>query len=157
ITLARGLNYYTGCIFEVKTNEVSMGSIGGGGRYDDLTGVFGLKNLTGVGVSFGADRIYDVMEELNLFPDSSAASTKVLVVNFGEEMERQALPLLYRLRKDGIAAELYPVAAKLKKQMGYADGKRIPYVLLVGEEEIASGMYSLKDMASGEQQNLNAS
>lgn len=157
ITLARGLNYYTGCIFEVKTNEVSMGSIGGGGRYDDLTGMFGLKNLTGVGVSFGADRIYDVMEELNLFPDSSAASTKVLVVNFGEEMERQALPLLYRLRKDGIAAELYPVAAKLKKQMGYADGKRIPYVLLVGEEEIASGMYSLKDMASGEQQNLNAS
>lgn len=155
ITLARGLNYYTGCIFEVKTNEVSMGSIGGGGRYDDLTGMFGLKDLTGVGISFGADRIYDVLEELNLFPASSSTSTQVLIVNFGEEAYSYTLPLLYQLRETNIAAELYPTAAKLKKQMGYADGKQIPYVLLVGEEEIASGMYSLKDMTSGEQQKVS--
>src|SRR5690606_3335844 len=155
ITLARGLNYYTGCIFEVKTNEVSMGSIGGGGRYDDLTGMFGLKDLTGVGISFGADRIYDVLEELNLFPVSSSTSTQMLIVNFGEETYQHTLPLLYRLREANVAVELYPTAAKLKKQMGYADGKQIPYVLLVGEEEIASGMYSLKDMTSGEQQKVS--
>lgn len=155
ITLARGLNYYTGCIFEVKTNEVSMGSIGGGGRYDDLTGMFGLKDLTGAGISFGADRIYDVLEELGLFPASSSASTQVLIANFGEETYQHTLPLLYNLREAGIAAELYPAAAKLKKQMGYADGKQIPYVLLMGEEEIASGAYSLKDMTSGEQQKLS--
>ncbi|HLT88780.1 MAG TPA: histidine--tRNA ligase [Sphingobacterium sp.] len=155
ITLARGLNYYTGCIFEVKTNEVSMGSIGGGGRYDDLTGMFGLKDLTGVGISFGADRIYDVLEELGLFPASSSTSTQVLIVNFGEEMYQHTLPVLYNLREAGIAAELYPTAAKLKKQMGYADDKQIPYVLLMGEEEIASGAYSLKDMTSGEQQKLS--
>ncbi|MBD1423316.1 histidine--tRNA ligase [Sphingobacterium chuzhouense] len=156
ITLARGLNYYTGCIFEVKTNEVSMGSIGGGGRYDDLTGMFGLKDLTGVGVSFGADRIYDVLEELNLFPGSTSASTQLLIVNFGEEACQHTLPLLYNLREAGIAAELYPNAAKLKKQMGYADAKQIPYVLLIGEEEMASSVYSLKDMASGEQQKVSA-
>ncbi|PRD51313.1 histidine--tRNA ligase [Sphingobacterium gobiense] len=155
ITLARGLNYYTGCIFEVKTNEVSMGSIGGGGRYDDLTGMFGLKGLTGVGISFGADRIYDVLEELELFPASSASSTQVLITNFGEETYAHALPLLFNLRKAGVAAELYPASTKLKKQMGYADGKQIPYVLLVGEEEMASGAYSLKDMASGEQQKIS--
>lgn len=155
ITLARGLNYYTGCIFEVKTNEVAMGSIGGGGRYDDLTGMFGLKDLTGVGVSFGADRIYDVLEELNLFPESSSVSTQVLIVNFGDETYPHALPLLYQLRDAGISAEFYPVAAKLKKQMGYADDKQIPYVLLVGEEEIASGRYSLKDMASGTQRKVS--
>lgn len=156
ITLARGLNYYTGCIFEVKTNEVSMGSIGGGGRYDDLTGMFGLKDLTGVGVSFGADRIYDVLEELQLFPNSSSASTQVLIVNFGEETYPYTLPLLYNLREAGVAAELYPNALKLKKQMGYADAKKIPYALLIGEEEIASGVYSLKDMASGEQQRVSS-
>lgn len=155
ITLARGLNYYTGCIFEVKTNEVGMGSIGGGGRYDDLTGMFGLKDLTGVGVSFGADRIYDVLEELNLFPESSSISTQVLIVNFGEGTYPHTLPLLSQLRDAGVSAEFYPVAAKLKKQMGYADGKQIPYVLLVGEEEIASGRYSLKDMASGTQQKVS--
>ncbi|TYR35031.1 histidine--tRNA ligase [Sphingobacterium phlebotomi] len=155
ITLARGLNYYTGCIFEVKTNEVSMGSIGGGGRYDDLTGMFGLKDLTGVGISFGADRIYDVLEELELFPVSSSVSTQVLIVNFGEETYGHTLPLLYNLREAGVAAELYPAPAKLKKQMGYADGKQIPYVLLMGEEEIASGAYSLKDMVSGEQQKFS--
>ena len=132
-----------------------MGSIGGGGRYDDLTGMFGLKDLTGVGISFGADRIYDVLEELNLFPASSSTSTQVLIVNFGEEAYSYTLPLLYQLRETNIAAELYPTAAKLKKQMGYADGKQIPYVLLVGEEEIASGMYSLKDMTSGEQQKVS--
>jgi len=155
ITLARGLNYYTGCIFEVKTNEVSMGSIGGGGRYDDLTGMFGLKDLTGVGISFGADRIYDVLEELKLFPVSSSVSTRVLIANFGEEIYRHTLPLLFQLREAGVAAEFYPAAAKLKKQMAYADGKQIPYVLLVGEEEIASDRYSLKDMTSGEQQNVS--
>ncbi len=151
ITLARGLNYYTGCIFEVKTNEVAMGSIGGGGRYDDLTGMFGLKGLTGVGVSFGADRIYDVLEELNLFPVGKADSTKLLIVNFAKELESYPLGLLHKLRKENIASELYAAPVKLKKQMGYADSKGIPYVLLVGDEEAASGQLSLKNMESGEQ------
>ncbi|GAA4143276.1 histidine--tRNA ligase [Sphingobacterium kyonggiense] len=155
ITLARGLNYYTGCIFEVKTNEVQMGSIGGGGRYDDLTGMFGLKDLTGVGVSFGADRIFDVLEELNLFPPSNAERTKVLIVNFDTALEEFTLPLLYQLRQAGIAAELYPAAVKLKKQMSYADSKQIPYVLLIGDEEVSSGQLSLKNMDSGEQEKLN--
>ncbi len=155
ITLARGLNYYTGCIFEVKTNEVAMGSIGGGGRYDDLTGMFGLKGLTGVGVSFGADRIYDVLEELGLFPESAVQSTKVLISNFDKMAELYALPLLQKLRGEGIAAELYPTAAKLKKQLSYADAKNIPYVILIGEEEMKSGLLSLKDMQTGEQQKLN--
>lgn len=154
ITLARGLNYYTGCIFEVKTNEVAMGSIGGGGRYDDLTGMFGLKDLTGVGVSFGADRIYDVLEELNLFPESAASSTQLLIVNFDAEGEAYALPILAKLRAEGIAVELYPAAVKLKKQMSYADNKGIPHVLLIGEEEIRSGQLSIKDMKTGEQQGL---
>ncbi|MBD1430362.1 histidine--tRNA ligase [Sphingobacterium litopenaei] len=151
ITLARGLNYYTGCIFEVKTNEVAMGSIGGGGRYDDLTGMFGLKGLTGVGVSFGADRIYDVLEELNLYPESNSTNTKVLIINFDKTLESFTLPLLASLRQSGVAAELYPTAAKLKKQMSYADAKRIPYVLLIGDEEKESGLLSLKNMESGEQ------
>ncbi|WP_140937314.1 histidine--tRNA ligase [Sphingobacterium lumbrici] len=154
ITLARGLNYYTGCIFEVKTNEVAMGSIGGGGRYDDLTGMFGLKGLTGVGVSFGADRIYDVLEELGLFPKNTMASTKLLIVNFDKNSESFTLPLLYKLRQENIAAELYPTAVKLKKQMGYADAKAIPYVLLVGEAEIQSGKLTLRDMVTGEQESL---
>ncbi len=154
ITLARGLNYYTGCIFEVKTNEVAMGSIGGGGRYDDLTGMFGLKDLTGVGVSFGADRIYDVLEELNLFPASAEVGTKVLISNFDAEAEKYALPILQQLRNAGIAAELYPSSAKLKKQMAYADAKNIPYVILIGGDEIASGELTLKDMQSGEQKKL---
>lgn len=156
ITLARGLNYYTGCIFEVKTNEVAMGSIGGGGRYDDLTGMFGLKGLTGVGISFGADRIYDVLEELNLFPESAAAGTKVLISNFDEAAEKYALPLLQEFRKANIAAELYPSSAKLKKQMSYADDKHIPYVILIGSEEMQSGILTLKDMHSGQQQKLSA-
>jgi histidyl-tRNA synthetase len=154
ITLARGLNYYTGCIFEVKTNEVAMGSIGGGGRYDDLTGMFGLKGLTGVGVSFGADRIYDVLQELNLFPESAAAGTKVLISNFDPAAEKYALPILNQLRQANIAAELYPASAKLKKQMSYADDKRIPYVVLIGSEEIAHGNLTLKEMQSGQQQQL---
>lgn len=157
ITLARGLNYYTGCIFEVKTNEVAMGSIGGGGRYDDLTGMFGLKGLTGAGISFGADRIYDVLQELNLFPESAAAGTRVLISNFDQQAERYALPLLQQLRKANIAAELYPAPAKLKKQMGYADDKHIPFVVLIGSEEMESGLLTLKNMQSGEQQKLGAS
>ncbi|MFD1164795.1 histidine--tRNA ligase [Sphingobacterium daejeonense] len=155
ITLARGLNYYTGCIFEVKTNEVQMGSIGGGGRYDDLTGMFGLKDLTGVGVSFGADRIFDVLEELNLFPTEGSARTKLLIVNFDSNLESYTLPLLYQIREAGIAVELYPSAVKLKKQMGYADSKGIPFVLLVGVEEVESGQLSLKDMKTGEQQKVS--
>ncbi len=154
ITLARGLNYYTGCIFEVKTNEVAMGSIGGGGRYDDLTGMFGLKDLTGVGISFGADRIYDVLEELNLFPQAAALGTKVLICNFDEAAEKYALPILQQLRNIGIAAELYPTAAKLKKQMSYADGKNIPYVILIGETEMQSNFLTLKNMQSGEQEKV---
>ncbi|KQB99362.1 histidine--tRNA ligase [Pedobacter sp. Hv1] len=155
ITLARGLNYYTGCIFEVKTNEVAMGSIGGGGRYDDLTGMFGLKDLTGVGISFGADRIYDVLEELNLFPTATAQGTTVLISNFDEAAELYALPILQQLRTANISAELYPSAAKLKKQMSYADAKRIPYVLLIGGDEVQSGMLTLKNMESGDQQKLD--
>ena len=154
ITLARGLNYYTGAIFEVKTNEVAMGSIGGGGRYDDLTGMFGLKDLTGVGISFGADRIYDVLEELHLFPETSSESTRVMISNFDEGAEKYALPLLGKLRDAGISSEIYPSSAKLKKQLNYADDKKIPFVMLVGSEEMESGRLSLKNMKSGEQQKL---
>jgi histidyl-tRNA synthetase len=156
ITLARGLNYYTGCIFEVKTNEAAMGSICGGGRYDDLTGMFGLKGLTGVGISFGADRIYDVLQELNLFPESAAAGTKVLISNFDAESELYALPLLQQLRDADIAAELYPSSAKLKKQMSYADAKSIPYVILIGSDELQSGILTFKNMHTGEQQKITA-
>lgn len=155
ITLARGLNYYTGAIFEVKTNEVSMGSIGGGGRYDDLTGMFGLKNLTGVGVSFGADRIYDVMEELNLFPDNATSYTKVLITHFDEAAFKYALPILQKLRSSEIAVELYPNISKMQKQMKYANDKKIPYVIVIGEEEMNTGILSFKNMETGEQQKLN--
>uniref|UniRef100_UPI0040494354 histidine--tRNA ligase n=1 Tax=Daejeonella sp. TaxID=2805397 RepID=UPI0040494354 len=154
ITLARGLNYYTGAIFEVKTNEVAMGSIGGGGRYDDLTGMFGLSDLTGVGISFGADRIYDVLEELKLFPQSTSESTRVLISNFDEKAEKYALPLLQTLREKGISAEIYPSSAKLKKQMTYADDKNIPFVILIGSDEMETGLLSFKNMKSGEQQKL---
>jgi histidyl-tRNA synthetase len=135
ITLARGLNYYTGAIFEVKTNEVAMGSIGGGGRYDDLTGMFGLNDLTGVGISFGADRIYDVLEELNLFPETGLDNTKVLISNFDSSAENYALPLLQQLRNSGINAEIYPSSAKLKKQMSYADDKNITLVIIKTGEQ----------------------
>ena len=154
VTLARGLSYYTGCIFEVKVNNVSMGSISGGGRYDNLTGMFGMPGVSGVGFSFGVDRIYDVLEELGLFPDSSQVGTKVLLVQFDKESEMFALPVLQQLRDAGIASELYPESAKLKKQMGYADQKKIPYVILIGSEEMASGKLKLRNMQLGDQQDL---
>jgi len=156
ITLARGLNYYTGAIFEVKTNEVAMGSIGGGGRYDDLTGMFGLKDLTGVGISFGADRIYDVMDELNLFPADTNQTTKVLICCFDSDGEKYALPLLHSLRQHNINAELYPAGAKIKKQMEYANNKHIPYTVLIGSDEMQSGLLAFKDMESGLQEKLDA-
>jgi histidyl-tRNA synthetase len=154
ITLARGLNYYTGAIFEVKTNEVAMGSIGGGGRYDDLTGMFGLKDLTGVGISFGADRIYDVMDELNLFPTATNQSTQVLICCFDKEGETYALPLLQQLREKNINTELYPAGAKIKKQMEYANNKQILYTIVIGSDEMQSGLLSFKDMTSGLQEKL---
>ncbi|MES2138975.1 MAG: histidine--tRNA ligase [Bacteroidota bacterium] len=153
ITLARGLNYYTGAIFEVKSNAGTFtSSICGGGRYDDLTGIFGLPNMSGVGISFGADRIYDVLNELNLFPESVAASTKLLFVTFGEAEQNYCLPLLAKARKAGINSEIYPDAgAKMKKQMGYADDKKIPYVVIVGSDEMLNGLLTLKNMTTGEQ------
>jgi histidyl-tRNA synthetase len=156
ITLARGLNYYTGAIFEVKTNEVAMGSIGGGGRYDDLTGMFGLKDLTGVGISFGADRIYDVMEELKLFPEATNQSTQVLIVCFDREGEIYAFPLLQQLRAKNINAELYPAGAKIKKQLDYANNKQIPYTIVIGSDEMQSGLLTFKNMNTGEQEKLTA-
>jgi histidyl-tRNA synthetase len=155
ITLARGLNYYTGAIFEVKTNEVQMGSIGGGGRYDDLTGMFGLKGLTGVGISFGADRIYDVMEELKLFPETASQTTRVLICCFDAEGEKYALPLLKQLRDSNINSELYPAGAKIKKQLDYANAKQIPYTIMIGSDEMQSGLLTLKDMISGTQEKLS--
>jgi histidyl-tRNA synthetase len=154
ITLARGLNYYTGAIIEVKVNHPGStftGSICGGGRYDDLTGIFGLPDVSGVGISFGADRIYDVLEELKLFPDSASASTKVLVVNFGEAEENYALQIARQLREAGINTELYPDAAKLKKQFAYADAKKIPFVITAGNDEMVKRIVALKNMSSGEQ------
>jgi len=151
LTLARGLNYYTGAIFEVKANDVMIGSITGGGRYDDLTGIFGLPDISGVGISFGADRIYDVMEQLNLFPIDQSTSTKVLFVNFGPEEEQYCLPLLESIRKAGIPAEIYPSADKMKKQLNYAHKKGVKYVILAGESEVAAGEVTLKNMVSGEQ------
>ncbi|WP_276499671.1 histidine--tRNA ligase [Pontibacter litorisediminis] len=154
VTLARGLSYYTGCIFEVKVNNVSMGSISGGGRYDNLTGMFGMPGVSGVGFSFGVDRIYDVMEELQLFPESSQQSTTALIVQFDKASEQYALPVLQQLRDAGISSELYPEPAKLKKQLSYADQKNIPYVILIGSEEMATGKLKLRDMKQGEQQDL---
>lgn len=152
ISLARGLNYYTGVIVEVATNAVKMGSIGGGGRYDDLTGLFGLKNMSGVGVSFGIDRIYDVLDELNLFPEALAVGTKVLLLNFGGENEAYALTALVQLRNAGIAAEVYPDAAKFDKQMKYANKRAINYVIIPGDDERAASKLSLKNFVTGEQQ-----
>lgn len=151
LRLARGLNYYTGTIIEVKARQVSIGSICGGGRYDDLTGIFGLQGMPGVGVSFGADRIYDVMNEMNLFPESLVSSTRVLFLNFGEDEERMSMSLLTSVRRAGIAAEIYPEPAKLKKQMEYANRKNIPFVAMIGKEELGSGTVTLKNMLSGEQ------
>jgi histidyl-tRNA synthetase len=151
LTLARGLNYYTGAIFEVKADDVQIGSITGGGRYDDLTGIFGLKNISGVGISFGADRIYDVMEQLGLFPETLVSSTKALFVNFGAKEEAWILPFVARLRHAGISVEMYPEAAKMKKQLSYADAKKIPFVVLAGEEEMNNNQFTIKEMESGEQ------
>lgn len=154
ITLARGLNYYTGAIFEVKTHEVAMGSIGGGGRYDDLTGMFGLKNLTGVGISFGADRIYDVMEELKLFPENTLSTSKVLITHFDEKAFEYALPIISKLREENISSELYPNISKMQKQMKYANDKGIPYVIVIGDTEMQTGKLALKNMLSGSQTEL---
>lgn len=155
VTLARGLNYYTGAIFEVKANGVQMGSICGGGRYDDLTGIFGLPNVSGVGISFGADRIYDVMSELNLFPAEVTGTTRLLFTNFGPKEEMYCLPLLAKVREAGINAELYPEATKMGKQFKYADDKEIPFVAIVGDEEMVSGTVALKNLNSGTQQSLS--
>ena len=155
LTLARGLNYYTGAIIEVEAASVSIGSICGGGRYDDLTGIFGLPEVSGVGISFGADRVYDVMSELNLFPEESSATSKVMFVNFGEEEEKFCLKLVQEIRKEGISAELYPDSVKMKKQMKYADQKSIPAVVLIGQDEIKTGLFTFKNMKSGEQQKIN--
>lgn len=154
LSLARGLNYYTGAIFEVKALDFAIGSICGGGRYDDLTGIFGLKGLSGVGISFGADRIYDVMCGLDLFPASVNCSTQVLLVNLGSEEEAAVLPLLRKLRDAGIAAEIYPESGKMKKQMEYANRRAIPYVVIVGSDELAAGAAAVKDMRTGEQRQV---
>lgn len=155
-TLARGLSYYTGAIFEVKALNVQMGSISGGGRYDNLTGTFGMPGLSGVGISLGVDRIFDVMEELQLFPEQATqATTKVMITNFDEECRNAGLPVLTRLRAAGINAEIYPESVKLKKQFDYANKKNIPYVLIIGSEEIITQTYSLKNMITGEQSQVS--
>ena len=155
ITLARGLNYYTGCIFEVKAKGVNMGSIGGGGRYDDLTSVFGMSGTSGVGVSFGAERIFDVMEELNLFPKDDASTLKLVFVTFDQEALRYAFGWLNKLRAAGINAELYPEPAKMKKQMKYANARKVSYVAIVGSEEMTQEKVALKNMETGEQEKLS--
>lgn len=155
VTLARGLNYYTGAIFEVKANNVSIGSICGGGRYDDLTGIFGLKDVSGVGISFGADRIYDVLEELNLFPEIENQTTQILFLNFGEKEEQFVFKIASQLRNKGVNVEVYPDAAKLKKQMKYADNKNIPTTVIVGSEELANNTLSVKNMKTGEQEKVS--
>ena len=151
LTLARGLNYYTGAIFEVKALDVQIGSISGGGRYDNLTGVFGMEGVSGVGISFGADRIYDVLNQLDLYPKDASAGTQVLFVNFGEAETAYVLPILAKVRAAGISAEIYPDSAKMKKQMSYANAKAIPFVAIVGENEMQEGKVTLKNMATGEQ------
>ena len=154
LTLARGLNYYTGAIFEVKAPDVEIGSITGGGRYDDLTGIFGMPGMSGVGISFGADRIFDVMNQLELYPEEVSVATQVLFVNFGDKEAAHCLKLAAELRSKGIKTEVYPDNAKMKKQMAYADKKQIGYVALLGENEIAKGLITLKDMHSGEQSSI---
>ncbi len=155
ISLARGLNYYTGAIIEVKSSDVQIGSLCGGGRYDDLTGIFGLPDVSGVGISFGADRIYDVMEELNLFPVNLGSTTKVLFINFGPDEEKYCMPVISEIRKSGISAEIYPDSVKMKKQLDYANKKNIPFVILIGENEIKSGLLTVKDMRTGNQKSMD--
>ncbi len=152
LTLARGLNYYTGAIFEVKALDVEMGSITGGGRYDNLTGIFGMPGLSGVGISFGADRIYDVLNTLDLYPKDSMTATQVLFINFGEKETAYCLSIINKVRARGIRAEIYPDTAKMKKQMSYANAKQIPFVALAGENEMKEGKITLKNMETGEQQ-----
>lgn len=154
LTLARGLDYYTGAILEVKAKDVAMGSIGGGGRYNDLTGIFGLKNMPGVGVSFGLDRIYLVLEELNLFPENEQDKLKVLFANFGDKEAVASMKVVRKLRKNGILAEMYPESAKMKKQFGYADKGNFTHVVMIGGEEIENETLSLKDLKTGEQQTI---
>ena len=156
LTLARGLNYYTGAIFEVKALDTPMGSITGGGRYDNLTGIFGMPGLSGVGISFGADRIYDVLNTLELYPKEMLSSTQVLFINFGEKETAYCLPFIAEIRKSGIRAEIFPDMAKMKRQMNYANAKNIPYVVFAGEDEIEKGKLMLKDMQSGEQKLVTA-
>ena len=151
LKLARGLDYYTGTIIEVKSADVKIGSLCGGGRYDDLTGIFGMPGISGTGVSFGADRIYDVLMELDGFPATIQNTSKVLFINFGPEEERCAMKILTGIRKKGISSEMYPEAARLKKQLDYANRKHIPFVVMVGQDEIKRGTVTLKNMATGEQ------
>ena len=155
LTLARGLNYYTGCIFEVKALDVQIGSITGGGRYDNLTGIFGMPGISGVGISFGADRIYDVLNQLELYPEEVTTATQLLFINFGETETDYCLPVLAKAREAGIRCEIYPDATKTKKQMQYANQKLIPFVALAGETEMAAGKFTLKNMTSGEQMLLS--
>ena len=155
LTLARGLNYYTGAIFEVKALDVQMGSITGGGRYDNLTGIFGLPGLSGVGISFGVDRIYDVLNTLDLYPKDSLTTTQVLFINFGEQETAYCLPIINKVRSQGIRAEIFPDAAKMKKQMSYANAKQIPFVVLAGENEMNAGKVTLKNMETGDQSVLS--
>jgi histidyl-tRNA synthetase len=152
LTLARGLSYYTGAIFEVKALDTPMGSISGGGRYDNLTGIFGMPGLSGVGISFGVDRIYDVLNALDLYPKDSLQTTQVLFINFGQQETAYCLPIINKVRAQGIRAEIYPDSAKMKKQMSYANAKQIPYVVLAGDNEMAAGKVTLKQMETGEQQ-----
>ena len=154
LTLARGLNYYTGAIFEVKALDVIIGSISGGGRYDNLTGVFGMDGTSGVGISFGADRIYDVMNQLNLYPEDSIINTQVIFVNFGIKEAEHSLKIITNLRNNGISAEIYPETGKMKKQLGYANSHNIPYVAIIGESEMENGFITIKDMNSGEQKQV---
>ncbi|ELR70006.1 Histidyl-tRNA synthetase [Fulvivirga imtechensis AK7] len=154
VTLARGLSYYTGAIFEVKVKNVSIGSVSGGGRYDDLTGVFGMSGLSGVGFSFGVDRIYDVMEELNLFPKEALTSTEVLIIHFDEASMKYGLSVLGKLRRAGIKSEIYPDQAKIKKQFNYADKKNIQHTIVIGSEEVSSGKLTLRNMVSGQEEKL---
>ena len=156
LTLARGLNYYTGAILEVKALDVAIGSITGGGRYDNLTGVFGMDGMSGVGISFGADRIYDVMNQLDLYPQDAISTTKVMFVNFGDKEAARSLQIIGELRKAGISAELFPSNDKMKKQMGYANNKAIPFVAIIGEQEMTDGTIALKNMTTGEQKTVNA-
>ena len=151
LTLARGLNYYTGAIFEVKASDVEMGSICGGGRYDNLTGIFGMPGLSGVGISFGADRIYDVLNQLNAYPNDTIESTKLLFINFGDAEAVYCMPIVANLRANGIACELYPDASKMKNQMQYANERKIPFVAIAGSDEIAQNKVMLKCMETGEQ------